>query len=146
MIQSIMQSMKPVFNIITWICLLAFVVNCGEDGESSVIFGEWTAQSFSYSDCTDSGNEGIQSCSSVSCFDLILNQGSTYSLIRNFTGIPESESGTFEATESSMELCPTIPSNLDCYSFPIELTADQLTVSVPAALGCTATVVLNKQG
>lgn len=135
--------MKIKYQLLALTAVLAFCVNCGDDGEQSVIFGTWKSQSITYFNCSDPGNDRNQSCPS-DCFILILNDNSdnTYSLIRNFEGNGVAEVGTYTASGSNLELCPV---GGVCYNIPIAISGTTMTIEVPSSdSDCTVRTILNR--
>lgn len=139
--------MKIKHQILALAMALAICVNCGDDGDQSVIFGVWRGQTIEYYNCDDPGNERTDGCPSDNCYVLELNSDvdKTYTLTRNFTGTLESEGGNYEVSGSSMTLTPTVPAGLSPYTFPIDLSGTQMTIEIPATdVNCTLRIVLSR--
>lgn len=126
-----------------------FLINCGDDdgdGDFNAQFvGQWEATSVTSTGCDNSEENGTLTCSPF-CFQVEFNDDRTYSLTDG-TGDPVvDESGTFEATATTLNLCSdgTCDSDPATYAF-IDDDTVAVTFTDDDSPGCQFTATFTRQ-
>jgi hypothetical protein len=127
---------------------MAVFVNCGGDDENEFLAplaGTWNISKLTSSGCNDSAEDGELTCTGTSCFVLTINSNGTYTLVDNTEQPATTDSGTIDATATTVTLCET--GDTDCTPDSYTIVDGNLSVkfSDEDSPGCEFTAVGTKQ-